>query len=91
MNDLSHLTIPENIRDPREIELKLEFDPDDLARLHAHPLLAGTGGAQKTLRSTYYDTSDLMLRKAGVSLRVREARRTVRADHQESERPRWAF
>jgi triphosphatase len=73
MSGSSHPTVPENTQDPREIELKLEFDPADLGRLHAHPLLGGTNGTQKTLRSTYYDTSDLVLRKAGVSLRVREA------------------
>jgi inorganic triphosphatase YgiF len=56
----------------REIELKLAFDPADLARIHAHPLLAATNGQRKTLHSTYYDTADLDLRKAGVSLRVRD-------------------
>ena len=30
------------------------------------------GGTKRTLRSTYYDTPDLVLRKAGVSLRVRD-------------------
>jgi inorganic triphosphatase YgiF len=56
----------------REIELKLEFDPADVARMRAHPLLAATNGQRKTLHSTYYDTADLDLRKAGVSLRVRD-------------------
>ncbi len=56
----------------REIELKLEFDHADLARIHAHPLLAATASKQKTLHTTYYDTADLVLRKAGVSLRVRD-------------------
>ena len=56
----------------REIELKLEFDPADLARIHAHPLLAASASQHKTLHSTYYDTADLVLRKAGVSLRVRD-------------------
>jgi triphosphatase len=67
-----NLTVPGNTLDPREIELKLEIDPADLARLHAHPLFA-TDGTQRTLSSTYYDTSDFVLRKAGVSLRVRES------------------
>ena len=44
-----------------------------MARLHAHPLLGAADGSQKTLHSTYYDTPDLVLRKAGVSLRVRES------------------
>ena len=56
----------------REIELKLEFDPADVARIHAHPLLAATASQHKTLHSTYYDTADLALCKAGVSLRVRD-------------------
>ena len=56
----------------REIELKLEFDHAYLARIRAHPLLAATASQQKTLRTTYYDTADLVLRKAGVSLRVRD-------------------
>src|SRR5262245_65690558 len=56
----------------REIELKLEFDPADVARVHAHPLLAATASQHKTLHSTYYDTADLVLHKAGVSLRVRD-------------------
>jgi triphosphatase len=57
----------------REIELKLEFDHADVARIHAHPLLAATASKQKTLHTTYYDTTDLVLRKAGVSLRVRDS------------------
>jgi inorganic triphosphatase YgiF len=56
----------------REIELKLEFNHADLARIHAHPLLAATASQQKTLHTTYYDTADLVLHKAGVSLRVRD-------------------
>ncbi len=56
--------------EPSEIELKLEARPEDLGRLKAHRLLAGLGPA-RTLVSTYYDTPDLKLRKAGLSLRVR--------------------
>jgi triphosphatase len=55
----------------REIELKLEFDPADLARIRAHPLLAATDSQRKNLHSIYYDTADLDLRKAGVSLHLR--------------------
>jgi triphosphatase len=61
------------VREPREVELKLEFDPADLGRIHAHPLLSGTGSKPKTLHSIYYDTADLVLHKAGVSLRVRDS------------------
>src|SRR5262245_33139329 len=56
----------------REIELKLEFDPANFALIQAHPLLA-TDGKQKALHSTYYDTPHLVVRDAGVSLRLRDA------------------
>ena len=56
----------------REIELKLEFDPANLALIRAHPLLA-TDGTKAALHSTYYDTPDFVLRNAGVSLRLRDA------------------
>src|SRR5262245_50998778 len=55
----------------REIELKLEFDPANFVIIQAHPLLA-TDGKQTAIRSTYYDTPDLVLRDAGVSLRLRD-------------------
>jgi triphosphatase len=56
---------------PREFELKLEFDPADLAAIEAHPLLAGLRLDRQTLFSVYYDTSDLALYKARLCLRVR--------------------
>ncbi len=56
----------------REIELKLEFDPTYLALIQAHLLLA-TDGKRQAVHSTYYDTPDLVLRNAGVSLRLRDA------------------
>ena len=58
-------------RAPREFELKLEFDPADLAAIEAHPLLAGLRLDRQTLSSVYYDTADLALYKARVCLRVR--------------------
>jgi inorganic triphosphatase YgiF len=58
----------------REIELKLELEPGSSRRLTEHERLAD--GPAKTLDqvSTYFDTPDGVLRKAGFSLRVREAR-----------------
>jgi inorganic triphosphatase YgiF len=53
-----------------EVELKLEVDARDLARLKDHALLQGLAPA-KTLVSTYFDTPDFRLRKKGLSLRVR--------------------
>jgi inorganic triphosphatase YgiF len=60
-----------------EVELKLAVEPQDLARLEAHPLLRGRAKSQ-SLVSTYFDTTDQRLRKAGYSLRVRsDGRRLV--------------
>jgi len=58
--------------EPREIELKLECEPSDLATLKAHPLLqdASEQGAAD-LSSTYFDTAEQDLREAGLGLRVR--------------------
>jgi len=59
-----------------EFELKLEFDEEELARLAGSPALAAltVGEPRKgQLVSTYYDTPDLRLRDAGMSLRIRES------------------
>ena len=58
---------------PREIELKLELDPADAGRVKRHLARAcprRKSGSQP-LVSVYFDTDDLLLRRAGVSLRVR--------------------
>jgi inorganic triphosphatase YgiF len=55
----------------REVELKLEFDRADAARLAAHPLLKAAPQKQD-LVSTYFDTPDETLHKAGVYLRIRD-------------------
>lgn len=59
----------------REVELKLEFDPADAARIAAHPVLQAslTPPQEQDLISTYFDTGDFALRKAGVYLRVRNS------------------
>jgi len=58
---------------PREIELKLDVEPQDLDKILAHPLVAGGSGdpRKQVLHSTYFDTPDHTLRRAGLSLRVR--------------------
>ena len=43
----------------REIELKLECEPSDLAALQNHPLLThAIRQVEATLTSTYFDTAD---------------------------------
>jgi triphosphatase len=57
---------------PREIELKLECEPSDLAVLQDHPLLReASERGEAELASVYYDTPDRDLRAAGLGLRVR--------------------
>src|SRR4051812_48380485 len=56
----------------REVELKFLCTPDDLAVV----LAAAPAGDDESreLISVYFDTPDLALQKAGVSLRVRESK-----------------
>src|SRR5829696_3958821 len=55
----------------REVELKLELDPHEAARLGETALIRGVEGRTEALSTTYYDTERLELRGAGLSLRVR--------------------
>ena len=57
----------------QEIELKLEIDSSDAAALRAHPLLSGHETKAARQVSTYFDTGEGALRKAGFSLRVRKS------------------
>ena len=57
---------------PIETELKLQIDPRHIARLRGHPLFKhATRRASRKLYSVYYDTPDLDLWRAGVTLRLR--------------------
>lgn len=59
---------------PNEIELKLRIDAADAPRLFDHPALAQGlehGPLTRQLISTYFDTPDLRLLDAEISLRVR--------------------
>ena len=77
----------DSARQAKEIELKLEFDPADAARLASHPALqAGPAPhEEQQLISTYFDTPDGALHKAGVYLRVRENGGQYRANHQDGQ------
>lgn len=82
---------------PREIELKLEIDPADIAELTKQPLIAEVAGQTNRQVSTYYDTAGQKLRKSGIALRVREVDQrfvqTVKGDNRDSggmfDRPEW--
>lgn len=56
-----------------ETELKLDFAREDAAALAGSAILqAGGAAGERRLVSTYFDTADEALRRAGVTLRVRE-------------------
>jgi triphosphatase len=55
---------------PREVELKFEVGPADLALLRQHRLLKRLKPAERMV-SVYYDTPDFKLRRGGLSLRIR--------------------
>jgi inorganic triphosphatase YgiF len=58
----------------KELELKLDFTPQELQRVGANPALDDlTVGkpVTRTLRSIYFDTPDHRLRARGISLRLR--------------------
>jgi inorganic triphosphatase YgiF len=58
--------------DARELELKLEVGPRQLARLKTRALKPlGEPRARQRLGSVYFDTPDHRLREKGLSLRVR--------------------
>lgn len=59
-----------------EIELKLLVDGDRMAHFNAAPVIAANArnkGTRKHLKSVYYDTPERLLRRNGLSLRVRQS------------------
>ena len=59
---------------PNEIELKLRIDPAHAPQLRRHPAILAylvSKPVTRKLTSIYYDTPDLQLLDAGISLRVR--------------------
>ena len=79
-----------------EIELKLQLKPDDASVLEAAKLFGKVSKASK-LRSTYFDTADHCVKKAGFALRIRRVGRarveTVKAEGADAvglfARPEW--
>ncbi len=73
----------------REFELKLTLDKAQMRRIRHRPAVKALTIGQKTtrtLRSIYYDTLDMSLRKSGIALRTRKVGRhwvqTVKAKGQ---------
>lgn len=56
-----------------EVELKFDLEPGGATALRRAPALAGAKPEKKSLETLYFDTKDGTLRRAGYSLRVREA------------------
>ena len=59
-----------------EIELKLLVDADRMAHFNAAPVITANArnkGTRKHLKSVYYDTPSGLLRRNGLSLRVRQS------------------
>jgi len=81
----------------REVELKLELETADVDRILTAPVLADVAASTDEQTSTYFDTPNRVLRKAGLSLRVRTigARRiqTIKAESASAaglfSRPEW--
>jgi triphosphatase len=59
--------------DPREIELKLQLPPGSRAVLEASSVFATAQAKQLHLVTTYFDTPNGVLEKAGLTLRVRRS------------------
>jgi triphosphatase len=63
-------------RDPREVELKLQLSPGSRAVLEASRVFATAEARQLHLVTTYFDTPNGLLEKAGLTLRVRRSGHT---------------
>jgi len=64
------------VRPAGEIELKLLVDVDRMAHFNAAPVVAANArnkGSRKHLKAVYYDTPERLLRRNGLSLRVRQS------------------
>jgi inorganic triphosphatase YgiF len=64
------------VRPVGEIELKLLVEADRMAHFNAAPVVAANArnkGSRKHLKAVYYDTPERLLRRNGLSLRVRQS------------------
>ena len=62
----------DDMDDPVEIELKLEYERAHRDRLAGSALLGGQGTERKNLIATYFDTPDLRVYSAGYAVRIRK-------------------
>jgi inorganic triphosphatase YgiF len=63
----------DSARQGTEVELKLEFNPADAARIASHSALEAALPQDQELVSTYFDTPDCALHRLGVYLRIRDS------------------
>jgi inorganic triphosphatase YgiF len=63
----------DSARQGTEVELKLEFNPADAARIASHPVLEAARQQDQELVSTYFDTPDCALHRLGVYVRIRDS------------------
>jgi len=61
------------IPDPREVELKLQLRPGSRAILEACDAFADPKATHRHQVTTYFDTPDSVLSRAGFALRVRQS------------------
>lgn len=59
--------------DLREVELKFQFSPGGHTKLEKNRVLAGTEAKKLHQVTTYFDTPNAVLHKAGLTLRVRKS------------------
>lgn len=57
---------------PTETELKLQLDANDVDRLQRNSLLAGAARSEVNVDAVYFDTTDYLLHRHRLALRVRE-------------------
>ena len=77
--------------DRKERELKFALATDDITKVKSLPLFATLRRSEQPLFSTYFDTADLALGSAGMSLRVRTSGSPSNSTGPIVERPRYSL